>query len=52
MHQADAQHPPHVTEAMNALNNQFVMDAPGGAEAHEQQQQLEGGQLSEAFRNY
>ncbi len=43
---------PHVTEAMNALNNQFVMDAHGGAEAHEQQQQLEGGNLSEAFRNY
>lgn len=43
---------PHVSQAMQALNTTIMMDAHGGAEAHQDTQQLDGGVIAEAFRNY
>ena len=43
---------PHVSQAMQALNTTIMMDAHGGAEAHQNSQQLDGGAIAEAFRNY
>lgn len=43
---------PHVSQAMQALNTTIMMDTHGGAEAHQDTQQLDGGMIAEAFRSY
>ncbi len=43
---------PQISQVMESLNNQFVVDMHGGAEAHQATEQLDGGALTEAFRNY
>jgi uncharacterized membrane protein YuzA (DUF378 family) len=43
---------PQISQVMEALNNQFVTDMHRGAEAHQATEQLDGGAITEAFRNY
>ena len=43
---------PQISQVMEALNNQFVSDMHGGAEAHQATEQLDGGAIAEAFRSY
>ena len=43
---------PQISQVMEALNNQFVSDMHGGAEAHQATEQLDGGAIAEAFKSY